>query len=267
MKGKSFVLLPLCLLLMCSCGSYRRLAYLQDMEVNKDYQVAPKPDTRICPDDKVRIVVTCSSPELAAPFNVVTGMVDYDAASKAVRKNAVDLEEKGYLVDQKGDINFPVLGKLHIAGLTLEELKALVEDELKGHNYIKDPIVYTEFVNFEVVVLGEAGVGRYNIPSGGVNIFELLAMAKDLTGDALRDDLRVIRTEGGVRRAYSINLKSVDCYNSPVFYLKQDDMVYALPKDSKMDTATHNVISVTSLMLSAISTIGTVLLWMRWYQK
>ena len=127
MKGKSFVLLPLCLLLVCSCGSYHRLAYLQDMKVDYDYQVAPKPDTRICPDDKVRIVVTCSSPELAAPFNVVTGMVNYDAASRAVRENAADLEEKGYLVDQNGDINFPVLGKLHVADLTLGELKALGE--------------------------------------------------------------------------------------------------------------------------------------------
>ena len=267
MNGKSFVLLSLCLLLVCSCGSYRRLAYLQDMEVNKDYQVAPRPDARISPDDNVRIVVTCSSPELAAPFNVITGVVNYGAASKAIGKNAVDLEEKGYLVDQNGDITFPVLGKLHISGLTLGELKTLVEDELKAHNYIKDPIVYTEFVNFEVVVLGEAGVGRYNIPTGGVNIFELLAMARDLTGDAIREDVRVIRTEGGTRRAYRINLKSVECYNSPVFYLKQGDMVYAMPKDSKMDTATQNVLSVSSLVLSAISTVGTVLLWTRLYQK
>lgn len=248
----------------CSCGSYHRLAYLQDMQVDYEYTAAPKPDARIQKDDRLRIVVTCTSPELAAPFNVVSGSVHYNADVKAVLANGVQKDmEKGYLVDQEGNITFPVIGKLQVEGLTLEELKSVIEGQIKGRNYIKDPFVYVEFLNFEVLLIGEAGVGRYYIPNGGIDIFELLAMSGDLRPDAIRDDIRVIRTENGTRKAYSINLKSVECYNSPVFHLKQNDMVYALPKDSKLDTATSNAFYVLSMCLSTISTVGTIILWTR----
>lgn len=267
MNCKSVVLLALCAVVACSCGSYKRLAYLQDMQVDTAYTVAPKPDARIKVEDRLRIVVTCSSPALAAPFNIYSGLATYEPANGSVQGKSRNMEEKGYTVDKDGNIDFPVLGKLHVEGLTLEELKAYVEEQIKERNYIKDPIVYTEFLNFEVVVLGESGVGRYNIPTGGVNIFELLAMSHDLTGDAIRSDVRVIRTEDGVRKAYSINLKSVECYNSPVFYLKQNDMVYALPKDTKLDTATSHLMTTATMIMSVISTIGTVFIWTRLYNK
>ena len=267
MNFKSVISLALCVALACSCGSYKRLAYLQDMQVDYEYTVAPKPDARIQVGDKVKIMVSCSSPELAAPFNVVTGIVTYDPNQKLVMGESVSLEEKGYTVDREGNIIFPVIGKMHIEGLTLDELKMLVEGQIKGRNFIKDPMVFTEFLNFKVIVLGEGGVGQYNIPTGGVNIFELLAMSRDLTGDAIRNDVRVIRTENGTRKAYSINLKSVDCYNSPVFHLQQNDMVYAMPKDTKLDTATNNTLTVTTMVLSMVSTVSTLLLWGRLYIK
>lgn len=261
MNIKATVILALCTMLACSCGAYKRLAYLQDMEVGKEYQCISRPDARIRIGDKLRIVVTCTSPELAAPFNVITGNVTYDPASKQVIPYSDSMEEKGYVVDRDGFITFPVIGKLNVAGLTLEELKLLVEGQLKGRNFIKDPIVYTDFLNFQVTVLGEAGVGNYNISSGGVNIFELLAMANDLTGDAVRDNVLVIRTEGDVRREYTINLKSVDCYNSPVFYLQQNDMVYAIPKDSKIDSTTRDAMFWGSLIISVGTLASNILIW------
>lgn len=261
MKIKATIILALCTMLACSCGTYKRQAYLQDMEVGKEYQCVSRPDAKIRIGDKLRIVVTCTSPELAAPFNVITGNVTYDPATKKVIPYSGSMEEKGYVVDRDGYITFPVIGKLNVVDLTLEELKLLVEGQLKGRNYIKDPIVYTDFLNFQVTVLGEAGVGNYNISSGGVNIFELLAMAKDLTGDAVRDNVKVIRTEGNTRKAYNINLKSVDCYNSPVFYLQQNDMVYAMPRDDKFDTKTQNVFTVGTFVLSLGTVVTNILVW------
>ena len=231
------------------------------MELGKDYQCISRPDAKIRIGDKLRIVVTCTSPELAAPFNVITGNVSYDPATKKVIPSSNSMEEKGYVVDREGFITFPVIGKLNVVGLTLEELKLLVEGQLKGRNFIKDPIVYTDFLNFQVTVLGEAGVGNYNISSGGVNIFELLAMAHDLTGDAVRDKILVIRTEGDVRKEYCINLKSVDCYNSPVFYLQQNDMVYAMPKDNKIDSATRDTIFWGSLIVSLATLASNIFIW------
>ena len=263
MNFKSVISLAFCVALACSCGSYRRLAYLQDMQVDYEYTVSPKPDARIQIGDKVKIMVSCSSPELAAPFNVVTGIVTYDPNQKLVMGESVSLEEKGYTVDREGNIMFPVIGKLHIEGLTLDELKMLVEGQIKGRNFIKDPMVFTEFLNFKVIVLGEGGVGQYNIPTGGVNIFELLAMSRDLTGDAIRSDVRVIRTENGIRKAYSINLQSVDCYDSPVFHLQQNDMVYVPPKDNKYDQRINDKNTFVNTMFGAIGTIMNVLLWSR----
>lgn len=261
MDRKLIFALLLSAFMFCSCGAYHRLAYMQDMQVDKVYDVQAAPDAKIQIGDKLRIVVTCGSPELAAPFNVITGSIKYNPVSETVEKNSSGMEEKGYLVDKEGFITFPVLGKLKVEGLTLDEFKLFLEGQLKGRNYIKDPIVYVDFINFEIILIGEGGVGKYNIPSGGINMFQLLAESGDLTGDAIRNDIRVIRSVGNTKRAYSINLQSVDCYNSPVFYLQQNDMVYALPKDNKIDTATDNAMTIATMIMSAVGTLSNILLW------
>jgi len=252
--------------LMCSCGSYKRLAYLQDMEVGATYDVTQSPETRIGRGDVLRIMVYSSQPELAAPFNVRPASV-YEGDKKEGATESYTAEAGiEYTVDTLGCINFPVLGRVYSEGKTLNEMMMLLAEQIKTTGYLNDPMVKVEFCNFQVTVLGEVGgAGNYVIPTGNVNIFELLAMVGDLSESAQRDNVWVIRTVGNARKVYSLNLKSKDVYHSPAFYLQQKDMVYVAPKNDKIDRKISDVQSqiqwpfmiVTSLV-SAVALILTL---------
>lgn len=268
MKIKEIVVLALTASLLCSCGTYKRLGYLQDTQIEASYSVPDRPQAKIAKDDELAIVVSCASPVLAAPFNVVSGVYSLNADTREESLDIAPTNAPKYPVSESGDIVFPVLGTLHVEGLTLKQVKDLIEGELIRRSYIKEPVVTVEFANFQITVLGEVNsVGIVNISNGSVNIFELLAMSGDLTMDAKRDDIWVIRTTPGRRQTYSINLKSKDCYYSPVFYLQQNDMVYVPPKDNKMDNAASNTKSWIESVLSFISTIVTTMLWVTIYTR
>lgn len=246
-----------------SCGAYKRLAYLQDMQVDSTYDMTRKPDSRIKIGDKISITVTCSSsPELAAPFNRISAASTVNALTGSASVSVNTNEDKGYLVDNNGEISFPELGNLKVEGMTLAELKEDIEGLLKYLNYIKDPIVIVEFMNFQVTVLGEMGNGIFKLPEGSVDMFQLLAMAGDITEDGVNKEVWVIRQEDNNRRKlYTINLRTVECYDSPVFYLQQNDMVYVKPKKTKLDSGPRNILSYFSMGLSAVTMVSTVLMW------
>lgn len=245
---------------VASCGSYKRTVYLQDMDTNTTYLVGPRADTKIRQDDILNISVSCKSPALAAPFNVLTGTQVVNPINGETSFKT-DLEKpQGYLVDKNGNINFPVLGMLHVEGMTLPELREWISKLIIKGDYIKDPIVNAEFVNFQFTVLGEIQSGNYTVNSGSVNIFEALAMARDLSDNAQRKDVWVIRTEGGTRRVYSLDLTSKSCYESPAFYLQQNDMVYVKPYKTKADAKVETFLRWYSLPLNLFSTAASILL-------
>lgn len=253
--------LLLCAVLSITSCSYRRLAYLQDMEVGVDYPVTQKHETTIRSGDKLDIVVTANSPALAAPFNLSKGSSAFDSTTGEIQYNAGEEEPSEYLVGENGAINFPVLGELYVEGMTPSELKAYIEGLIVAKEYIREPVVKVSISNFKITVLGETTVGNYDIDLPSINIFELFAMSRDLTNAAKRNDIWVIRTENGVRTTYSINPQSKSCYDSPVFYLQQNDMVYIKPRRSKSDSSVESIWRMVTLGLSAVSTISTVLLW------
>lgn len=260
MKRSAFFLLIVTLFTLSSC-SYKRLTYLQDMDLLATYDVAERPDAKIGKDDKLSIIVTCKNPALAAPFSIVSGNTSVDPVSGEIKASNTE-EAKGYTVDKRGIITFPVLGEVQVEGLTLKELEKTIADKIIENNYIKDPVVIADFMNFKITMLGEvSNKGNYVIKDGSINILEAIALAGDLTTAAIRNDIWVIRTEDGKRSVYSVNLLSASLYDSPAFYLQQNDVVYVKPRKSKLDANSQLGLQISSMALSVLSTAASISYW------
>lgn len=259
-------------LVASSCGTYKRLAYLQDMEPGIAYSMPQQPEARIAKGDKIAIIVACSTPDLAIPFNILSGVAPIDpvtgASSATVGTSSIGMQTTempaGYEVDANGDINFPVLGRIHAEGLTLSELKGFIEEQIIAKRFIKDPVVVATFTNFKFTILGEGGKGVYSSSDGKVNMFDAMAMSGDLKEDAVRTDIWVIRTVNGKRQLYTIDLKTKDCYYSPAFFIQQNDMIYIKPKDTKFDITVNNRWTVLNSLIGVLSTALNAWLWLQY---
>ena len=257
---KQWILAVAALLSLASCGSYKKLTYLQDMEVLTTYDVKEQPNVLIGVNDKLRIVVTCQEPTLAAPFNLSTGVFSVNPETGESVTKLSSEAESGYVVDKNGYIDFPVIGLVKAEGLTLEGLREDLIDKIIETKYIKDPIVLVEFMNFQFTVLGEANPGNYNVPNGHINLLEALALAGDLKPSAKRDDVWVIRTENGQRMVYSVDMRSKDLFESPAFNIQQNDIIYVKPLKSVKDADATKRSSVITTVISALSTVSSITL-------
>ena len=257
---KQWILAVAALLSLASCGSYKKLTYLQDMEVLTTYDVKEQPNVLLGVNDKMRIVVTCQEPTLAAPFNLSTGVFSVNPETGESVTKLSSEAESGYVVDKNGYIDFPVIGLVKAEGLTLEGLREDLIDKIIETKYIKDPIVLVEFMNFQFTVLGEANPGNYNVPNGHINLLEALALAGDLKPSAKRDDVWVIRTENGQRMVYSVDMRSKDLFESPAFNIQQNDIIYVKPLKSVKDADATKRSSVITTVISALSTVSSITL-------
>ena len=257
---KQWILAVAALLSLASCGSYKKLTYLQDMEVLTTYDVKEQPNVLIGVNDKLRIVVTCQEPTLAAPFNLSTGVFSVNPETGESVTKLSSEAESGYVVDKNGYIDFPVIGLVKAEGLTLEGLREDLIDKIIETKYIKDPIVLVEFMNFQFTVLGEANPGNYNVPNGHINLLEAMALAGDLKPSAKRDDVWVIRTENGQRMVYSVDMRSKDLFESPAFNIQQNDIIYVKPLKSVKDADATKRSSVITTVISALSTVSSITL-------
>ena len=257
---KQWILAVAALLSLASCGSYKKLTYLQDMEVLTTYDVKEQPNVLIGVNDKLRIVVTCQEPTLAAPFNLSTGVFSVNPETGESVTKLSSEAESGYVVDKNGYIDFPVIGLVKAEGLTLEGLREDLIDKIIETKYIKDPIVLVEFMNFQFTVLGEANPGNYNVPNGHINLLEALALAGDLKPSAKRDDVWVIRTENGQRMVYSVDMRLKDLFESPAFNIQQNDIIYVKPLKSVKDADATKRSSVITTVISALSTVSSITL-------
>lgn len=249
-----------------SCGSYKRSTYLQDMDPLVTYQVEERPDTRIHSRDKLNISVTCSNPSLAAPFS--KGATFSVPDEKALSGHSSTVAVNDYTVDKDGFINFPVVGKIYAENATLDELKHIIEQKIIDIHYIKEPVVTVEFLNFQISVLGEVQrIGNYTISGDGVTFLDALAIAGDLKPTANIKDVWVIRTENGQRKVYSMNMRSKSIYDSPAYYMQQNDVIYAKPRRTKMDSDVSAIISWLSLFTSLSSVLTLCLFWINYTKK
>ena len=236
-----------------------KIAYFQDVYAGSAEPIATGTDIRVQPDDKISIVVNSRDPLLANLFNLPVASRRVGATTNTYTDGVVS----GYTVNKAGDIEFPVLGKVHIAGMTREEIAAKIKNELISQNLVKDPVVTVEFMNLTVSVLGEVTKpGRYNIDKDRITLLDAIGMAGDLTVFGKRNRVIVQREVEGKQNAYFVDLTSANSlYSSPVYYLKQNDIVYVEPNDvrARQSTVNGNNIRSSSFWVSIGSLLTSVI--------
>ena len=266
MKKMAGLILGLLLaFLLVSCQAYKKVPYLQDTAfVNDTKQSVRQTGVKVMPKDLLTIAVSCSTPELAAPFNLVNSGTASGMEGKTVGHGTASSALQQYLVDNQGNINFPVLGEIHVGGLTKLEIENLIIDKLKV--YLKEvPLVTVRIVNYRISVLGEVtSPGSFVVSNEKINLLEALAMAGDLTIYGRRDRVAVIREKDGKRRILYHDLRSSDIFQSPCYYLQQNDIIYVTPnktkaKNSDIGASTGLWFSGVSILLSITNFLLTIL--------
>ena len=246
-------------LLLASCASRKSFLYLQDMQMGTKYPIETKYEPVIHSDDRLSIIVSCKNPELASPFNMYGGTFRVGADGNVTADAANSISEKGYRVDVDGNIDFPILGKLYVEGMTVNAVKQLISDKIEEGNYMKDPLVSIEFLNFKYTVLGAVGHnGTFSANGDRVTLLEAIANAGDLTAKARVNRVAVIREVNGERQMFMHDLNSKDIFESPCFYLQQNDIVYVEPKYRKKDNEDRGW-QIGTTLLSAITAVCSIL--------
>ena len=250
------------LLLLTGCTSYQKIPYLQDFEtVNATEEVTAMYDAHIRPKDLLTITVNTTDPEAAAPFNLTIQSAANSNLTQWVTQQAA-LQQ--YLVDNQGNIDFPVLGELHLGGLSMNEAESMIREKLQP--FLKEtPIVTVRMVNYKISVLGEvAKPGTFIINNEKVNVLEALAMAGDMTIWGLRDNVKLVREEeDGKRNIVVLDLNRADIVKSPYYHLQQNDILYVSPnktkaKNSDTGQSTSLWVSATSILVSIASLLVTI---------
>lgn len=257
---KKIFLLLLIPLFIGGCSSYKKSIYLRNDEVLEKAQQNNKQYVyRVMPKDELTITVSTSDPASSVPFYRKIGQGKDQASSAQGMNNAKLLD---YLVDNEGNIDYPVLGKLHVAGLTTRECEALIRKELQQYlNEVLPVTVRTS--NYKISVLGEVkSPGTYTVSDERINIFQALALAGDMTVFSVRDDVQLLREDSlGNRRVLHLDLTSADIALSPDYYLQQNDIVYVKPTKAKVhsNTFSNNSSTWVSLM-SLAATIASLVI-------
>ena len=235
---KAFALL-LGVVVLASCASQKRVIYLQDTQADEQIKIAQDYQIRIKPLDRLTVVVNSRDPELAAPFNTSTSLnsltgtplstYSSDSASLQIRT-----------VDENGDLDMPIIGPIQCKGKTRSELAQEIADKIREGGYISDPTVNIQFADMKISVIGEVA----------------MSLAGDLNIYGVRYDVKVIREENGVRTTASLDLTSQDIYDSPYFYLQQNDVIYVKP--NKYRAQAGEISQNRSFYISLISTAVSV---------
>ena len=265
------------LLFSTSCKTPQNIAYFQD--TTEESIVIPNPgEIKIEPSDKLSIVVKTMDPALSAMFNLasVTDRIGETNISSLASGNysgnsGMTSGISKYTVTPQGTIDFPIIGEIKVAGMTRSELSGFIKGELMGRNLAKDPVVTVEFINLGVSILGEVkNPGLYDLNQDKMTILEAISMAGDLSLQGQRDNIAVLREIDGNVNTYRVDITNFkELSQSPVYYLKQGDVIYVEPNDmQKRQTTTNgnNVyttgfwISVASLLTSITTTIGVFVL-------
>jgi len=249
----TIVLLILVIFILSSCGSAKRedVVYFQDASNFETLVDNNKTATKFKVDDLVSIYVSSLDPEASVPFNLIRGAREISPGLGGSSR----AEQVDYLVDQDGMIDFPVIGKIKISGLSPDELRNMLRDLLS--DYLKDPIINIRLRNFKVTVLGEVTrPGSYNVISEQITIMEALGLAGDMSLRAVRDNVLVIRTFAGTKVYTRIDLTSKELTKSPVYYLTQNDVVYVEPnkqgrKESTLDPLLPVYLTLFTLLVSS----------------
>lgn len=236
----------LMLLVSCNTKTYQKINYLQDVQRDTIMGMGINEGILIQPHDMISIVVSSRSPELSAAFNLAN--ISYQAGSESASAISGTYRLMGYSVDSEGYIDFPILGKIHVAGLNRWGVARKVKEQLQSSGQLKDPVVTVEFMNFKISVLGEVkNPGSYAVSGDKINILQALSLAGDMTIYGKRDNVRVVREKNGKRTVYVLDIRDSDIFKSPAYYLQQNDEIYVEPNRVRAGQSTINENSFRSV--------------------
>lgn len=241
-----------------ACRNTEEIAYLKDAQRDSAFALKGQFSGGIQANDLLSIYVESETPEATIQFNQETNKI---AVMNGAVMNPGNSVVSGYLVNHDGDIIFPVLGKLHVVGLTHNELAAMIEQRIIQDGHITDPVVTVKLMNFKVSVLGDvARPGQLVVAGERLTIFEALSMVGDLTIYGQRHNVTIIREENGLRTISEVDLSSKSIFDSPYYYLHQNDVVYVEPnfrkkKNAERDPMTMSYISSAVSIVSVISSV------------
>ncbi len=249
--------------LFSSCGSTKKIAYLQNSDSINFEQSRFLYDARIMPKDQITISVNTTTPEVSQPFNLLLQNAYTQGANLSSGRGTL----MPYLVDNEGYINFPIVGKLKVGGLTKSEAEQLVTEKIRPYMAeTENPVVTVTMASYSVSVLGEVNrPGTFQVSREKITILEALAQAGDLTIYGVRDRVKLIREDAnGEKSVVTLNLNDANIINSPYYYLQQNDVVYVEPnkikaQNSKVGQTTTLWFSATSILVSLTSLLYNIL--------
>ena len=248
LSKNAFLVMLLALFATASCTSYKKVPYLQNSADYDPVEAAGPYEARIMPQDMLNItIVNPGNTEMSLMYNLVTPNPmagSGNLTSQPVLQN--------YIVASDGTVCIPTLGTVRVAGKTLTEAEKYIQGLVKGA-FSTESSVVVRFVDFKISVLGEvAAPGTFSIKNGKVNVFEALALARDMTVYGMRDNVKIIREDkNGMKNIFEVDLNDANILNSPYFYLQQNDVVYVTPNQSKAKNS--DIGSQTSLWFSGTS--------------
>ena len=261
-KSKLVLFLALVVMAMTtsSCVTAKKVRYLQDMP-KEGMPINEYLEATVAPYDELRIYVlsnTGKSDELVKPFNVLGGSLNQNANSQ---------QGYGYLVDPNGNIQFPVLGEVHVAGLTRLQVQDTIAAQLISNGYLKDPLVVARFMNFKVFMLTSSGGKVLNIANERCTFLEALAMAGGLDWYTRRDRIGVMREVDGRRVVHYLDPRSTAIFDDEFFLLQQNDIIFTEERPYKFFTTNLNtVLGLVSSMLSVLAIYTMVESFIKQYQ-
>ncbi len=259
MKTKNYFYLLLLLFFVFSSCNTPKLGYFQDVQSGQTQQLMDVKLVTIQPGDKLSILVGSKDPGLAYLFNLqIVGRYKTSQSDANLSTSQV----ASYTLDENGDIDFPVLGKINLKGKTRSEVAAYIKNELISRQLLNDPVVTVDFLDLYFSVMGEVNSpGRFLMDHDKTTLIDALSRAGDLTINGKRDNVLVMREDGGKQMAYRVDLTNIQSiYNSPVYYLKQGDMIYVEPNEKKAreSTAAGNAFLQPTLWISLASLLTSV---------
>lgn len=253
--------------LLTACAGTKDVQYIQDMTPDTVEFTKQNPGLLIEADDLLSIIVTTKNPELGTLFNLQPGTVNTDLPGlqqNSTGNATIQRRETGYRVDSEGYITFPVLGSLHVAGLTRVQLSNIIKQRIIKEGLLTDFSVSVTFLNAKVSIIGDiARPGNYDFKDDKYTILQAIAEAGDLNITAERNIL-VMREKNGERKLYEVDLKSRNLFDSPAYYLQQNDVIYVVPNDVKaaqrdLNTNAWRQISTWISLLSFIGSMASII--------
>lgn len=242
--NRIFIALAMALIVLSSCKTREKVLYFQDAENWSSIKTKAIEPLTLLPGDKLSVVVTSSAtPQLAQKFNLPIVTLQAGGTTRSY-SNQISL----YTIDENGCIDIPTLGRVKVQGLTRSQAAEHIQKEMRDGGHLRDAVVTISSYDQYVTIMGEVkSPGRLPINRDNMTILEAIGQAGDLTIQARRDRIMVIRQEGDISKTYYVDIRSKDIFNSPVYNLKQNDVIYVEPNKVRMGQSTNNDNSVRSI--------------------